>query len=167
MAPKYPLHNVLVIGGCGFLGHHIVDLLRSQHPNAKVSVMDLRTEFNRRPGVDYYDGDITSRDDCRRAYRSSGADVVINTVSPVTELGKEIYHKVNVEGTRILLEVAGEEGIKVFVYTSSAGVVTDFVTDLINVDESILLPRSYEDAYSESKVLIFLFSGQTKILMVW
>lgn len=147
-----PLSSVLVIGGCGFLGHHIVRLLLEQHHEATISVLDLHTNHNRFPGVTYYDGDITKREEVQAAYRGSKAQVIINTVSPVTELGREVYMKVNVEGTKTLLEIAAQEQVPVFVYTSSAGVVTDNINDLINVDETYPVTPNNPDAYSNSKV---------------
>ena len=149
---KYTLPNVLVVGGCGFLGHHIVNLLLQQHPESTISVLDLHTNHNRLPNVTYYDGDITNRAQCREIFLKAQTDVIINTVSPIAGLGGDIYHKVNVEGTRTTLEVAGETGVKAYVYTSSAGVVTDNVADLVNVDEGYPFPAAYTDVYSESKV---------------
>lgn len=149
-----PFPSVLVVGGCGFLGHHIVRLLLEQHGGeGTISVLDLHTNHNRFPGVTYYNGDITKLEEVRAAYRGSGAQVVINTVSPVTELAgmEELYMKVNVEGTKVLLEVAAQEHVPVFVYTSSAGVVTDNVHDLINVDETYPINPN-PDAYNNSKV---------------
>lgn len=164
MTSTTPLSSVIVIGGCGFLGHHIVNLLLKQHPEASISVLDLHTNHNRFPNVQYFDGDITKPEEVRAAYRGAKAQVIINTVSPVTELGKEIYFKVNVDGTRTLLEVAAEEKIPVFVYTSSAGVVTDNINDLINVDETYPINPSNPDAYSDSKVIIRSWMGFYRIL---
>lgn len=168
MTSKTALPNVIVIGGCGFLGHHIVNLLLQQHPEAAISVLDLHTNHNRAPNVQYFNGDITKPEDVRAAYRGSKAQVVINTVSPVaataSAMAKEIYYKVNVEGTKTLLEAAAQEKIPVFVYTSSAGVVTDNINDLINVDETYPINPSNPDAYSDSKAkgeeIVTAFNGK-------
>ncbi|KAF7163628.1 hypothetical protein CNMCM6106_000483 [Aspergillus hiratsukae] len=124
-------------GGCGFLGWHIVDQLlnfpsetdpsvalpkpegdsRFDNPQlsgryprcvAKVSVLDLRTTNNRLPGAQYYDGDITSEESLLAVFRAVKPDVVIHTATAnVLEGNKELLHKVNVDGTKTLLEVAG------------------------------------------------------------
>jgi sterol-4alpha-carboxylate 3-dehydrogenase (decarboxylating) len=63
-------------------------------------------------------------------------DVVIHTASPHFNVPlKEIMYKVNVEGTRTIIKVAQETGVKAVVYTSSASVISDNSTDLINADE--------------------------------
>ncbi|KAF8477031.1 3-beta hydroxysteroid dehydrogenase/isomerase family-domain-containing protein [Kalaharituber pfeilii] len=153
MSNPYPLKSVIVIGGCGFLGHHLVNLLQKQHPETAISVLDLHTSNNQFPGVTYINGDITKPEDVREAYRQVKPQVVINTVSPsaVSEAAEAVYFKVNVDGTRTTMEVAQEENIQCYVYTSSAGVVTDNVTDLKNVDESFPMPANIPDIYSRSK----------------
>lgn len=135
--PTMELGRVLVVGGCGFLGWHIVDQLlgfpsetdpsvalpkpqgdaRFDYPNlrdrypryiAKVSVVDLKTSNNRLPGAEYYDGDITSVESLLSVFRAVKPDVVIHTATPnVLEGNKPLLRKVNVEGTQTLLEVAG------------------------------------------------------------
>lgn len=148
------LSSVLVVGGCGFLGHHIVSQLL---PSAQVSVLDLRTTRNRFPGVDYYDADITSASAVLDVLQKARPQVIIHTASPVFGPGMaSLYHKVNVEGTRTLLECAGQVGfVKAFVYTSSASVVHDGVSDLVNADETypvLRIPQQTE-IYSHTKGL--------------
>lgn len=193
--PTMPLGSVLVVGGCGFLGWHIVDqllnfpsetdpsaalpkitddarfkvpLLGDRYPRcvAKVSVVDLRTTNNRLPGAQYYDGDITSVDSMMEVFRAVKPDIVIHTASPsMLEGNKPLLRKVNVDGTKTLLEVAGGEHgnwggkCKAFVYTSSSSVVHDTQSNLVNVDEEWPYVRGEQqlEYYSETKVCAFLF----------
>ena len=158
-----PPSSVLVIGGCGFLGRHIVSQLL-EPSTSKVSVLDLRTTNNRLPGASYYDADITSPDAVRAVLEKVRPQIIIHTASPAAiqdsasaaqkKGAKALYHKVNVEGTRTLVEQAGGiGGVKAFVYTSSASVVHDGHSDLINADERwpVLRAPRQKDAYSESK----------------
>jgi threonine dehydrogenase-like Zn-dependent dehydrogenase len=157
IAQKKSLGNVLVIGGCGFLGHHIVDLILSTY-SASVSVLDLRTTRNRRPdadGVQYFDGDITSLDSILPVFQKMKPDVVIHTASPTLAGGsKEMYRKVNVEGTRTVIEACQKTNVKVLVYTSSASVIHDNSSDLINADERwpVIPPKMQTEYYSLTKV---------------
>lgn len=156
IAPKPPLGNVLVIGGCGFLGHHIVDLLHSSY-QASISVLDLRTTRNRRPdadGVQYFDGDVTSIDSILPIFQKTKPDVVIHTASPTLAGGsKEMYRKVNVEGTRTVIEACEKAGVTALVYTSSASVIHDNHSDLINADERwpVIPPKLQTEYYSLTK----------------
>lgn len=190
------LGSVLVVGGCGFLGWHIVDqllnfpsetdpsaalpkitddarfkvpLLGDRYPRcvARVSVVDLRTTNNRLPGAQYYDGDITSVDSMMEVFRAVEPDIVIHTASPsMLEGNKPLLRKVNVDGTKTLLEVAGGEHgnwggkCKAFVYTSSSSVVHDTQSNLVNVDEEWPYVRGEQqlEYYSETKVCV-LFSS--------
>ena len=156
--------SVLVVGGCGFLGRHIVSQLL-EPSTSKISVLDLRTTSNRLPGATYYDADITSPEAVQSVFEKVRPGIIIHTASPVAiqqdnasaeqkRGAKALYHKVNVGGTRTLVEQAGEIGcVKAFVYTSSASAVHDGSSNLINADERwpILRAPVQKDAYSESK----------------
>ena len=59
----YPsLGHVLVTGGSGFLGHHIVSLLASRKATSKLTVLDLKQPEKPVAGVDYEKGDFTDYD---------------------------------------------------------------------------------------------------------
>lgn len=154
---KKSLGKVLVIGGCGFLGHHIVDLLHTSY-SSSISVLDLRTTRNRRPDSDnvaYYDADITTLSSLLPIFEKVRPDVVIHTASPtLMEGSRTLYQKVNVEGTRCVIEACQKTGVKALVYTSSASIVSDNESDLINADERwpVLTGKAQTEYYSQTKV---------------
>ncbi|KAI9730161.1 MAG: erg26, C-3 sterol dehydrogenase [Claussenomyces sp. TS43310] len=155
-ASKQSLGKAVVIGGCGFLGHHIVKLLRESY-NCQVSALDLRTTRNRQDGVEYYDGDITNLDSLLKIFGQIKPDVVFHTASPLANVGitKEILHKVNVDGTQCVIDACRQTNVKALVYTSSASVISDNVSDLVNADERwpVLRAPVQTDYYSESKAI--------------
>lgn len=59
--------------------------------------------------------------------------------------------KVNVEGTRTVVEACVQQGVERLVFTSSAGTVYDGI-DLVNVDERMPFPTDPLDPYNETKV---------------
>ncbi|KAK8168244.1 3-beta hydroxysteroid dehydrogenase/isomerase family-domain-containing protein [Phyllosticta citrichinensis] len=151
------LGHVVVVGGCGFLGHHIVNLLVERFPEGRVSVLDLRTSKNRNPSskVSYHDADITSEESTKSLFEKLKPDVVIHTASPVAHgIPHEIMYKVNVDGTRNLLRASQESGVKAFVYTSSASVIFDNATELVNADESypVIAGDDQPSYYTSTKV---------------
>jgi sterol-4alpha-carboxylate 3-dehydrogenase (decarboxylating) len=160
MAPQTPiassLGHVLITGGCGFLGHHIVDLLVERHPSTRVSVLDLRTTANRssNPNVSYYDGDLTDKASTLALFKKLKPEVVIHTASPHHTMPNEILFKVNVDGTKALLEVAQEMGVKAFVHTSSASVIHDPKEELVNADEKypLISGKDQPEYYTSTKV---------------
>ena len=150
------IDSILVVGGCGFLGHHIVSQILQSKPSlsSNISVLDLRTIRNRLPGVSYFDGDITSATAVESVLQATKPAVIIHTASPVvSKSSTDLYEKVNINGTQNLLECAGKMGVKAFVYTSSASVVHDSVSDLENADESFPILRSpqQKELYSHTK----------------
>ena len=148
------LNSYLVVGGCGFLGHHIVSQLLETH-TVQVSVLDLRTDRNRFPGVKYFDANLTSREEVSAILEKVKPQVIVHTASPpAITYDKALFDRVNVQGTQNLLSCASQlETVKAFVFTSSASVVHDSVSDLVNADESypVLRPPEQREYYSYTK----------------
>lgn len=137
--PNVPsLGKVVVVGGCGFLGSHIVNLIVERHAQSQVSVLDLRTTTNRNLSstVSYHDCDITDFAAIKALFSKIKPDVIIHTASPHFNLPNAIHDKVNVEGTKNLIKASQEAGVKAFVYTSSASVILNPKEELINADET-------------------------------
>ncbi|CAJ2501779.1 Uu.00g046320.m01.CDS01 [Anthostomella pinea] len=154
------LGRVLVIGGCGFLGHHVVRLLLRDWSCSFVSVMDLRCERNRRPasdGVEYVEADITDADNLLKVFARLAPDVVIHTASPPAQgaagITHELFRRVNVEGTRAVIAACQRTGVKALVYTSSASVMGDNASDLVNANEDypVIRGKAQTEYYSETK----------------
>ncbi|KAL8738475.1 MAG: hypothetical protein Q9181_000731 [Wetmoreana brouardii] len=160
--PVKSLGSVLVIGGCGFLGHHIVRQLLESY-SATVSVLDLRTTSNRFPNVSYLNGDITSLDSIRPIFQSIRPNVIIHTASPAftsdnktlhTGKARSLFDRVNIQGTQNLLEISSETGtVKAFIYTSSSSVIHDTISPLTNANETYPVLRSplQPEYYAETK----------------
>jgi sterol-4alpha-carboxylate 3-dehydrogenase (decarboxylating) len=73
----------------------------------------------------------------------------------------ELYKKVNVDGTACVIEACQKTGVKALVYTSSASVIHDTVSDLKNADERwpVVPPHAQREYYSQTKVFTFPFSS--------
>lgn len=131
------LGNVVVTGGCGFLGHHIVSLLATRKACSKLTVLDIRAPAKPVDGVTYEIGDLTDYEKTTALFQKIRPDAIIHTASPdpFTKNYKLMWN-VNVEGTKNLLRVSQETGVKAFVYTSSASVIHDGKSDLVYADET-------------------------------
>ncbi|KAH9927051.1 3-beta hydroxysteroid dehydrogenase/isomerase [Amylocystis lapponica] len=138
--------NFLVIGGNGFLGRHIVEMLRAR--GEAVSAFDIVQRYD---DVPFYSGDISEEEQVSDALRKSGATCIIHTASPPHGMDDPaLYWKVNVDGTKAVIAAAVANGVPKLVYTSSAGVV--FVGgNIMNLDERAAEPEKHMDAYNESK----------------
>jgi sterol-4alpha-carboxylate 3-dehydrogenase (decarboxylating) len=136
-SPSKKKETVLVVGGAGFLGRHIVRQLL-EHPRFRdhVRVFDLRDP--QIAGVERaMTGDLRKAEDVVAAVE--GCDVVIHvaTATPTSEnaLDKELMDGVNVRGTYNVVEACRHAGVRRLVYTSSASVVFTG-EDLDGVDEA-------------------------------
>ncbi|KAK6000104.1 hypothetical protein QM012_004092 [Aureobasidium pullulans] len=149
------LGHVLITGGCGGLGTQIINLLLERNACTKLSAMDLRPAAEPIKGCEYHFGDLTSESAMRELFVKIKPSIVIHTASPKFNMPDEILYKVNVGGTKTLLRVASETGVKAFVYTSSASVISDSATDLINADETypLVTGKQQPDYYTNTKAL--------------
>ena len=116
--------KVLVTGATGFVGNHAARRLLSQG----YSVRCLVRKTSRLNGLKALDaelccGDVNDKDSLRRALR--GVDAVLHLASLVGETGRrQDFFRVNVEGTRNLLEVCGDVPLKKLIHMSSLSVIT-------------------------------------------
>jgi sterol-4alpha-carboxylate 3-dehydrogenase (decarboxylating) len=152
-----PLGSVLVIGGCGFLGHHIVRHLCDSSDASSITVFDVQTHHNRITGPEYLSGSITSREDVLNVLNKAKPKVIFHTASPPALTGnRKIFEDVNIGGTKLLLESAQECGYtKAFIYTSSSSVIQVNHSDIINAtEEAPLISKPLpEEIYSYTKAI--------------
>ena len=115
--------KILVTGGGGFLGTHIIEELLK---NSKYMV----TNFSRHTyshlediGVPTIKGDLRKPEDVERAL-AQGFDAIFHVAALAGVWGKhEDYYGINYLGTKNLIESAKKHGVKRFVYTSTPSVV--------------------------------------------
>lgn len=150
--------SVLLVGGAGFLGLHLVEQFTRHCPDLKITVFDVRPipetislYFTFDPkSINFFKGDLTDENLIKQAIKESECTVIVHLASPMHGLAQEIYQKVNVDGTNTLLRVAKAEGVKNFVYTSSAGVIFNG-QDVYNANELWPYPQVHMDGYNETK----------------
>ncbi|OTA37903.1 hypothetical protein BTJ68_02456 [Hortaea werneckii EXF-2000] len=149
------LGRVAVTGGCGFLGGHIVSLLAERDVCDKTIAIDIKGPANPVEGVQYETTDITNYDAVLSLFENLKLDAVIHTASPpaLNHKNHELFYNVNVNGTKNLVRAAQETGVKAFVYTSSASVIHDTVSDLVNADESypLIMGANQPEYYTTTK----------------
>jgi UDP-glucose 4-epimerase len=130
--------RVLVTGGSGFIGSHVVDKLRAR--GYKPVIYDLRPSTWHDGAVETVLGSITDREGLERALHSCDAVAHLAAVADVNDVHAEPEdaERVNARGTVTVLEAARRAGVKRIVYASTIWVYSDCVED--SVDEDTLLP---------------------------
>lgn len=130
--------KVLVLGGSGFLGSHIVDKFLMEHHD--VCVYDLYPErFRRSPkAIKFYTGDFGNVGALDELI-STGFDAIIHCVSTTTPKSSnespEFDIQSNVIGTLYLLDICVKHKVGKLVFMSSGGTVYGDIGDLDMVDE--------------------------------
>ena len=110
---------ILVTGGTGFVGGHVVHELRGRDLPVRCLVRDLRSGAKLTAwGCELAEGDVTDPESLRAAIAGVGA--VIHLVA-IRQGRREQFRRIMVEGTRDLLAAAKDAGVRRFVHMSALG----------------------------------------------
>lgn len=142
--------KVLVTGANGFTGSHLVKALEQRGVSVVALVRSSNLARLSDCNVQLVYGEITDRNALLQAM--TGVDTVFHTAAYV-ELGlvdETEMQRVNVEGTRAVLEVAQAVGVSKIVYCSTIGVYGD--TGGKVVDETFKRNQTdFDSAYDRTK----------------
>ena len=154
--------SILVTGGAGFIGSHtVVELLRA---NLQVVIIDnlcnsspvalerIAAIAGRAP--DFVQADIRDRATLQRVFGDYHPEAVVHFAG-LKAVGESIekpldYYQNNVGGTAILCEVMAEAGVRNLVFSSSATVYGDQLSNPIREDS----PTGATNPYGRSKLVV-------------
>jgi UDP-glucose 4-epimerase len=148
------MSTVLVTGGSGFLGSHAVAALAARSDVAAVVSADVRPPAALPDGVTAETLDVTDADAVRRAVR--GVDVVVHLaaiVNPGT-LDEATEHRVDVDGTRNVLDACVAAGVRRVVISSSGAAYGYHADNPVPLRETDPLRGNDEFTYSRHKRLV-------------
>ena len=125
--------KVLVTGGSGFIGSHVVDKLKSKGVNVRVYDTVMPTF---RKNIEYYQGSIL--DKTTISFALSGVDAIMHlaAVADVKDVFNDPYYAeaINTRGTINVLEAARKSKVKRVIYGSTTWVYSEVEEN--EVDES-------------------------------
>jgi nucleoside-diphosphate-sugar epimerase len=140
---------ILVTGGTGFLGHHLVAELCKQGETIRVMTRnpEQHTWLKQYPRVEIVKADLTNKHELEQAIM--GCDYVIHAAALFSMWGGAgNFEATNTLGTQTLLELSLKYQIKRFVYVSTVAVIGTPQKGRI-IDETH--PVTPDDLYQQSK----------------
>ena len=118
--------NILITGGCGFLGQHLIKSLTDKHPDVKIKVLDLNqsrcciiNHSNNKNIQTKINKDITDYNSIKDDFKNIDAVIHLAGIVSFSLKDKSLLKKVNVDGTRNVLKAAHENKVKHFLHISS------------------------------------------------
>jgi UDP-glucose 4-epimerase len=142
--------RVLVTGGAGFIGSHVVDRLQAR--GLEPRIFDLVRSPHHGRDVDTVLGDLCDRDSALRALRGCDAVMHLAAVADVDQVKTDPAHadRVNVRGTQVLLDAARELEIGRFIYASTIWVYGDAAgPEAVDEEAPLALPKHF---YTATKI---------------
>jgi UDP-glucose 4-epimerase len=133
--------RVLVTGGSGFIGSHVLDVLAVA--GHEPLVLDLVPSHHHPPNTyATITGDITDREVTRRAVRGCDAIIHLAAVADVNDVVADPVRadSVNAHGTEVILEAARREDVGRMIYGSTIWVYGNAQAEEASEDTPLALP---------------------------
>jgi dTDP-glucose 4,6-dehydratase len=153
--------NLLVTGGCGFIGSNLVRLLLAERPGWRLVNLDKLTyagnaeslaDVERDPRYRFVRGDVANGELVAEIMRAERIDAVMHLAAEShvdrSILTPSVFIETNVRGTQVLLEAARELGVKRFLHASTDEVYGSLGPTGLFTEDTPLAPSS---PYSASK----------------
>ena len=164
--------KILITGGTGFLGAHIVrNFLAFGEKNLKVMASRV-PEWMKDAGVKAVEGSVADRDAVAKACKNVSA--IFHLAGKVSRDNGDaaVMNKIHLEGTRLLCEAAKEAGVATMVLASSSGTIGVSEDEQI-VDETYPQPVNvflrwayYASKYYQERAAIENFNGDGQRLVI-
>ncbi len=111
---------ILVTGSTGFVGSHLVSRLVKTGDKIRCLVRSLaKAAALQAYGIEVVLGDVTRLQTLKQVM--PGVETVIHLVAIIRESKDVTFDKINVQGTRNMVQAALESGVKRFIYVSALG----------------------------------------------
>lgn len=120
--------RILVTGGAGFIGSHIVDaFVAAGHQVAVVDNLNTGKLANLNPAASFFQVDIRDAAGLARVFEQVQPEVISHQAALADVRGSlrepDLYAEVNIIGSIRLLELARQHGVRKIVYASTGGAV--------------------------------------------
>ncbi|MGZ3939737.1 MAG: NAD-dependent epimerase/dehydratase family protein, partial [Flavisolibacter sp.] len=142
--------KLFITGTTGYIGQKLMEAALAKGLTVHALVRNLSAQkLNQHKRLRYFRGDVTDYESVEMAMR--GCDVVLHAAG-ITQLwhhDRTVFYRVNVGGTRNVLEAASYHKVKKLVYTSTCGVLGPSLLNPVNEEDPRVAP--FENDYEISK----------------
>jgi len=144
---------VLVTGGSGLVGRHVIAALRADGVTVRALVRASSRHLVEGPGVEIAEGDVSDGGVWRRA--AAGISGIVHAAAVIAQRGTRAdFQAINVGGTRLAVETARTAGVRLVHVSSVAayGRASAYEAGAGGVDEDFPFGPIWEhDFYAQSK----------------
>ncbi|MBX7054218.1 MAG: NAD-dependent epimerase/dehydratase family protein [Pyrinomonadaceae bacterium] len=164
--------RILITGGTGFLGTHIVrQFLDAGEVNLKVMASRV-PEWMKDAGIKAVEGSVTDRDAVAKACKNVSA--IFHLAGKVSRDNDDaaVMNKIHLEGTRVLCEAAAEAGVGNVILASSSGTIAVTEDEQV-VEETYPQPIEiltrwayYASKYYQERAAMENFNGEGRRLVI-
>jgi len=172
--------NVLVTGGCGFIGSNLVRLLLAERPGWRIVNLDRLTyagnpenlaDLEGNPRYRFVRADICNGELLGDLFRTEKIDGVMHLAAEShvdrSILSPSIFIETNVRGSQVLLEAARELGVRRFLHVSTDEVYGSLGPTGLFTEETPLAPTSpYSSSKAGSDLLALAYAHTFKVPVV-
>ena len=154
--------KILITGGTGFVGSHLVSRLVKKGELVRVLVREnSNIDYLRKLNVEICLGDVTDKNSIKAAVK--GVDLVYHIAALFPD---RVYWEANVQGTQNMLEASYEEGVKRFVHCSTIGVLGNVAKPPADETYSYNPGDVYQRSKCEGEELVLKFFQDKKFPLV-
>src|ERR1700733_14127747 len=151
--------RVLVTGGNGFIGQHLVSALVAR--DQQVRVLDLLPPGHLLPGVQYVEGSVLDPDLVDQALHDVGEVYHLAALPGMWLPKKNDFHAVNYRGTEIVITAARKRGIARFLHCSTESILFGSSPSRdAACEQGLLQPHEMPGLYTRSKLMAEQFAMQ-------
>lgn len=143
----------LVTGGSGYLGSQIIkDLKEKNYYVINVDIIEKETKFEDL----FYKVDILDQEKLKSIFDENNIDILIHSAASLPlNKNENNYKKVNVIGTRNLVEIANNFDVSQFCYISSSSVLGIGSKKIITESQQNIPVDPYAISKSDAEMVIF------------
>lgn len=144
--------SILITGATGYIGSHLTQTLIDQGHSIRILCRSIPTQsLFHHPSIEMVMGDINNQSSLEKAMKNIKQVYHLAAYARLWAKDPQTFHRINVDGTKNVLEAALQAGVEKIVYTSTAGVIGPSFEFPMREDIPRVIP--FFNAYEETKTI--------------